>query len=85
MSTAFKDPYVRNLKSVRRYTDIATQGLNLQVKAGGGKYWTFGYQFDGKRQDLNLGTYPPITLKEARARATTSRNELNQGLRPSAQ
>jgi len=85
MGTAFTDTYVRNLKSVGRYTDIATQGLNLQVKAGGGKYWTFRYQFDGKRQDLSLGTYPPITLKEARARATATRNELNQGLRPSAQ
>jgi len=85
MGTAFTDTYVRNLKSVGRYTDIATQGLNLQVKAGGGKYWTFRYQFEGKRQDLSLGTYPPITLKEAKARATTSRNELNQGLRPSAQ
>lgn len=84
MTTAFTDTYVRNLKSPGRYTDIATQGLNLQVKAGGGKYWTFRYQFQGKRQDLSLGTYPPITLKEARARATNARNELNQGLKPSA-
>ena len=55
MSTAFTDTYVRNLKSVGRYTDIATQGLNLHVKAGGGKYWTFRYQYEGKRQDLSLG------------------------------
>ena len=57
MSTAFTDTYVRNLKSVGRYTDIATQGLNLQVMAGGGKYWTFRHQYEGKRQDLSLGTY----------------------------
>ena len=84
MGTVFTDTLIRNLKTVGRYTDLATQGLNLQVKAGGGKYWTFRYNFQGKRQDLSLGTYPPITLKEARARATTSRNELNQGLLPSA-
>jgi hypothetical protein len=35
MSTAFTDTYIRNLKAVGRYTDAATVGLNLQVKAGG--------------------------------------------------
>lgn len=84
MSTSFTDTYVRNLKATGRYTDSATQGLNLQLKSGGGKYWTFRYQFMSRRYDVALGSYPTITLKEARARATASRNELNQGLRPSA-
>ena len=84
MSISFTDTYVRNLKTTGRYTDSATQGLNLQLKYGGGKYWTFRYQFMGKRYDVALGSYPTITLREARARATASRNELNQGLRPSA-
>lgn len=83
MRTAFTDTFVRNLKAIGRYTDSATQGLNLQLKTGGGKYWTLRYQFMGKRYDVSLGSYPTITLKEARVRATTSRNELNQGIRPS--
>jgi len=84
MSAAFTDIYIRNLKTVGRYTDAATQGLNLQVKESGGKYWTFRYLYQSKRHDLGLGTYPAISLKEARARATNARNELNQGQRPLA-
>jgi integrase len=84
MSSAFTDTYIRNLKTVGRYTDAATVGLNLQVKAGGGKYWTFRYLYQSKRHDFSLGTYPAISLREARARATNARNELNQGLRPVA-
>ena len=84
MSIAFTDPYIRNLKIKGRYTDSATQGLNIQVKANGAKYWTFRYLYQGKRHDLGLGTYPAITLKDARARATAARNEINQGARPIA-
>jgi hypothetical protein len=82
MSIAFTDTYIRNLKNIGRYTDAATQGLNLQIKKAGGKYWTFRYLYQGKRQDLGLGTYPTISLKEARARAVNARNELNRGERP---
>ena len=84
MSSGFTDTFIRNLKTVGRYTDAATQGLNLQVKAGGGKYWTFRYQYQGKRLDLSLGTYPAVSLKEARARATNARNGINQGQPPEA-
>ena len=84
MSSGFTDTYIRNLKTVGRFTDAATQGLNLQVKAGGGKYWTFRYQHNGKRLDLSLGTYPAVSLKEARARATNARNGINKGHPPEA-
>lgn len=84
MSIAFTDPYIRNLKIKGRYTDSATQGLNIQVKVNGAKYWTLRYLYQGKRHDLGLGTYPAITLKDARARATAARNEINQGSRPTA-
>ena len=63
MSIAFTDTFIRNLKTVGRYTDSATQGLNLQIKKAGGKYWTFRYQYQGKRHDLGLGTTPPSALK----------------------
>ena len=82
MSIAFTDTYIRNLKTAGRYTDAATQGLNLQIKKEGGKYWTFRYLYQGNRYDLGLGTYPTIGLKEARARAVNARNELNNGERP---
>ena len=84
MSIAFTDPYIRNLNLKGRYTDSATQGLNIQVKANGAKYWTLRYLYQGKRLDVGLGTYPAISLKDARARATAARYEVNQGARPIA-
>ena len=82
MKNAFSDSFIRNIKIPGRYTDAATQGLNLQVKANGGKYWAVRYFFQDKRHDLSLGSYPNITLKKARIRATAVRAQLNAGQRP---
>tara|TARA_R110002051_G_C8677331_1_gene491262 strand:+ start:175 stop:1359 length:1185 start_codon:yes stop_codon:yes gene_type:complete len=41
------------------------QGLILQKTAGGGK-WTFRYSFAGKRRDMGLGSWPAVSLAEAR-------------------
>ena len=82
MSTAFSDSFIRNIKTTGRYTDAATQGLNLQVKANGGKYWAMRYLFQDRRYDLSLGSYPNVSLKEARVRATAARAQLNAGQRP---
>ena len=82
MSNAFSDSFIRNIKTTGRYTDAATQGLNLQVKANGGKYWALRYLFQDRRYDLSLGSYPNVSLKEARIRATAARAQLNAGQRP---
>lgn len=84
MKTGFTDPYVKNLKAPGRYTDAAVSGLNLNIKRQGGKYWVFRYLYASKRHDLSLGSYPEITLKEARKRATACRIDLMQGRKPSA-
>ena len=78
----FTDKTVQNLKTVGRYTDPTTSGLNLQVKKGGKQYWTFRFLLDGKRHDLGLGVYPAVPLKEARQRAVSIRNDLNHGRMP---
>ena len=82
MSSAFSDSFIRNIKTIGRYTDAAIQGLNLQVKSNGGKYWAFRYLFQDRRYDLSLGSYPNVSLKDARIRATAARAQLNSGQRP---
>jgi integrase len=82
MSAAFSDSFIRNIKTTGRYTDAATQGLNLQVKVNGGKYWAMRYLFQDKRYDLSIGSYPNVSLREARIRATAARAQLKAGLRP---
>jgi integrase len=83
MKQGFTDVLVKNLTQPGRYTDAQTRGLNLQVKAGGGRYWTYRFSHAGKRADLSLGSYPDVSLKEARARAVKARAELLTGGPPS--
>lgn len=64
MSTTLTDAFIKSLCTPGTYTDAATTGLNLQVKANGGKFWAFRYVVMGKRHDTSLGAYPAISLKE---------------------
>lgn len=59
-------------------------GLFLLVSPKGGKWWRFKYRFDGKEKLLSLGTYPEISLKEARERRENARRMVAQGIDPSA-
>ena len=78
----FTDKTIQNLKAVGRYTDSTTPGLNLQVKSNGKRYWVSRNVHDGVRRDIGLGGYPKVSLKDARQRALSIRNDLNQGNAP---
>jgi hypothetical protein len=41
-------------------------GLSLYVSSAGSKTWRYRYRLDGKEQVLTIGTYPLISLAEAR-------------------
>jgi hypothetical protein len=53
------------LKVVRLKDD---RGLYLEISPAGGKWWRLRYWIDSKENRLSLGTYPEISLKEARER-----------------
>ena len=59
-------------------------GLFLQVEPSGGKLWRYKYRFDGKYKLLALGKYPDVSLQEARKRHNGAREQLAQGIDPSA-
>jgi integrase len=70
------------------------KGLFLLVQPSGGLLWRFKYRADGvdnsglaKRVEkkLALGTYPEISLKDARERRDIARKLLADGVDPSAQ
>lgn len=56
--------------------------LLLSVK-GGAHGWRFAYSLDGKRNNLSLGTYPDVTLAQARKAADESRALVARGIDPS--
>jgi integrase len=59
------------------------RGLFLIVTPAGGKWWRLKYRFEGKEKLLSLGTYPDVTLKDARERRDSARKQLADGIDPS--
>lgn len=57
--------------------------MYLSVTKKGKKYWRMDYRFDGKRKTLKIGTYPEVTLKQARIFCSDAKKLLNEGTDPS--
>ena len=73
------DIVIKAITKPGRYTDDQTKGLHLWVKKTGRKYWNLRYTCAGKRKGFALGTYPEISLKQARIQAVEQRNLINKG------
>lgn len=58
------------------------EGLRIVVKASGRKSWLLRYQVAGRRRDMGLGSYPEVSLKEARLIAASHRRQLANGFDP---
>ena len=58
------------------------QGLYLQVTPTGGKWWRFKYRFDDKEKLISLGTYPEISLVDARERREAARKQVANSIDP---
>jgi hypothetical protein len=54
------------------------------VTPSGGRLWHFKYRFDSKEKKLALGTYPEISLADARLRRDEARRQIAQGIDPGA-
>ena len=79
------DRFVRSAKAGekdKRYSDGLVPGLQLLVKKTGSKSWVQRIQFDGKRRDLGLGSYPDVSLAAARERARENRHRVAEGQDP---
>jgi integrase len=59
-------------------------GLFLLVTPSGGKWWRFKYNYSGKSKTISFGTYPEISLSQARDRREAARKLLAIGVDPSA-
>jgi len=69
----------------RGQTDIFDKGfpgLALRVSYGGRKAWSFVYRHGGKVRRLQLGTYPALSLAEARDAWRLARQQVERGNDP---
>lgn len=57
-------------------------GLFLLVTQTGSKLWRFRYSFNGKDALCSLGSYPEVSLLEAREERDRLRKLVRQGIRP---
>ena len=78
------DTKARNAKPKnKQFKLFDTDGLFLLVSPAGGKWWRFKYRFGGKEKLISLGTYPEVSLSQARGRRDAARNQVADGIDPS--
>ena len=81
---ALSNTAIINAKAAdKSYKMYDTDGLFLQVTPQGGKWWRLKYRFDGKEKLLSLGTYPDISLSQARQKREDSKKQLAIDIDPS--
>lgn len=77
------DTAIRQVKPKEKPFKLSdSQGLYLEVKPNGSKLWRFKYRLAGKEKLYAIGTYPEITLSEARAERTRVRKLVANNIDP---
>ncbi|WMY73738.1 integrase arm-type DNA-binding domain-containing protein [Buttiauxella selenatireducens] len=83
---ALTDTKIRAAKPLAKsYKITYAQGLYLLVTSSGSRLWYFRYRFNGNESRLALGTYPQVTLAQAREKRDAARKLLASGLNPTQQ
>jgi hypothetical protein len=79
----FTDTAVKNAKPGPKITRLVDErGHYLEVSPAGGKWWRPKFRVDGKERRLSLGTYPDVSLKDARQRRDQARKQVAAGIDP---
>ncbi len=74
---------VRNAKAKDKDYKLAdSEGLYLFVTKAGHRSWRLKYRFAGKERRLIFGSYPEVSLKDARERKLEARRLLSEGRDP---
>jgi hypothetical protein len=81
MLTKLKIDNLKPQAKARKYSD--SEGLYLQVNPSGTKCWRYQYRYLGKLKVLSFGTYPYISLSEARDKRIAAKKLLIEGIDPS--
>ena len=74
---------VRSLSEPGKYID--GRGLMLKVAPGGSRSWVVRVSIDGKRREIGLGSYPKVSLANARRKADAIRAMVAEGHDPIAE
>lgn len=73
---------VANRKTPGLHADGAN--LHLRIAPGGSKSWIFRFTLNGRTRDAGLGSYPAVSLADARDEADRLRSQITAGIDPIA-
>ncbi|TGW04614.1 DUF4102 domain-containing protein, partial [Mesorhizobium sp. M2D.F.Ca.ET.145.01.1.1] len=80
---ALSDVKCRNARPTSKLMKLSDGGgLQLWVQPTGSRLWRLAYRFGGKQKLLALGSYPLISLAEAREARDTAKRLLLRGIDP---
>jgi hypothetical protein len=80
---ALSDLVIRQTKATGKAFTLADScGLALYVSPKGGKAWHFRYSWGGKQKRISFGTYPEVSLQEARNLRDEARRLVAKGINP---
>ena len=82
----FTDTMIRKLKpETKKFIRSEGNGFTVRVMPSGVKTWLYVFSFADKRREMNLGSYPEVTLETARARCEEARKKVKNGIDPMAE
>lgn len=85
VTTALKDTQIKQAKPKEKEYNLSDgNGLALRIRPNGAKNWTFTYQTPvvKKRFKISFGSYPDVTLQQARLLRDEARELLAMGIDP---
>lgn len=83
---ALTDREIRNAPAFSsEYYMSEPGGLRVIVRPNGGKWFRFRYRFNGVEKQLAIGTYPNVSLAQARDACLEAKSMLAKGIDPMAQ
>lgn len=81
---ALTDTAIKALKPTNRPTKHSDSGgLFLLVNPAGSKLWRLAYRYDGKQKGLTFGSYPAVSLADARRKRDEAKALLAKSIDPS--
>lgn len=80
---ALSVPELKALKPrTKPYIVTDREGLYVEVLPSGSIVWRYRFRLNGKREKLTIGSYPDLSLKEARKKHAELRGSVAQGQNP---
>ena len=74
---ALTELQIRQVKpKEKRFSLSDGRGLLLEIHPNGAKYWICRVKVNGKEKRKHIGSYPEMSLKEARVEAVEERKKL---------